>query len=663
MAVEYTPTGSPIAFTVPEYTDVADGPKLAKDLADDVAEKVSIPGRAETLLNKSLTAPTLTGTTTNSGTISGGTVSGATITSGTLGSALAAGSFKITGLADPTAAQDAVTKSWAESGMTSQLTIATTQATNAAASASSAASSASTATTQATNSASSATAAASSATAAASSATAASGSATSASGSASTATTQASTATTQASNAATSATLAQDWATKTASPVSGSDYGAKKYALDASSSASAAAGSATSASSDASAAAASAAAAATALDSFDDRYLGSKASAPLVDNDGNALVTGALFYLNTGASDVIGMYVFDGAGWVKASAAQTLSFTVFEYTATASQTTFSGADLNSVPLAYTVGLCQVYLNGVLLSPGDDYTASNGTSVVLASGASAGDSVVITAYASFGIANTYTQVQIDATFAPLISPALTGTPTAPTAAVDTNTTQLATTAYVVGQGYLKSATASSTYAPLASPTLTGTPAAPTAAADTNTTQVATTAFVVGQASSSTPGDPGTAAVGTSLKFARADHVHNKPTALTNVALTAPVETVTVSATAATGTINFDVKTQAVMYYTTNASANWTLNIRGDSGTSLNTLLATGQSVTLAFMVTNGATAYYQNGFTIDGSAVTPKWQSGAAPSAGNANSIDVYSITVVKTGSAAFTAFASLTKFA
>lgn len=88
-------------------------------------------------------------------------------------------------------------------------------------------------------------------------------------------------------------------------------------------------------------------------------------------------------------------------------------------------------------------------------------------------------------------------------APLASPALTGTPTAPTAAVDTNTTQVATTAYVVGQGYLKSATASSTYAPLASPSLTGTPTAPTAAFGTDTTQVATTAFVQDAVAAATP----------------------------------------------------------------------------------------------------------------------------------------------------------------
>lgn len=104
-------------------------------------------------------------------------------------------------------------------------------------------------------------------------------------------------------------------------------------------------------------------------------------------------------------------------------------------------------------------------------------------------------------------NYLTTATASSTYAPLASPALTGTPTAPTAAVDTNTTQLATTAYVIGQGYLKSSTASSTYAPLASPALTGTPTAPTAAAATNTTQIATTAFVqqeVPSASTSTAG---------------------------------------------------------------------------------------------------------------------------------------------------------------
>lgn len=132
---------------------------------------------------------------------------------------------------------------------------------------------------------------------------------------------------------------------------------------------------------------------------------------------------------------------------------------------------------------------------------------------------------------------------------------------------------------------------------------------------------------------------------------------------NSAIISACEGATVSATAATGTINFDVLTQAVLYYTTNASGNWTLNVRGNSGTTLNTVMATGQTLTIAFLVTNGATAYYQTALTIDGTSVTPKWQGGTAPAAGNASSIDSYVITIIKTGTSTFTALASQTKFA
>ena len=125
----------------------------------------------------------------------------------------------------------------------------------------------------------------------------------------------------------------------------------------------------------------------------------------------------------------------------------------------------------------------------------------------------------------------------------------------------------------------------------------------------------------------------------------------------------LEKVTASATAATGTINYDVTTQSVLYYTSNASANWTLNLRASSGTSLNTAMATGESVTVAFLVTQGSTAYYNNVVQVDGTAsgVTTKWQS-AVPAAGNASGIDVYTYTVIKTGSATFTVLASLTPF-
>lgn len=125
----------------------------------------------------------------------------------------------------------------------------------------------------------------------------------------------------------------------------------------------------------------------------------------------------------------------------------------------------------------------------------------------------------------------------------------------------------------------------------------------------------------------------------------------------------LERATVSATAATGTINYDVLTQSVLYYTTNASGNWTLNIRGNSGTTLNNLMAIGQSITVAFLVTNGGTAYYQTAFQIDGSSVTAKWQGGNAPTSGSTSSVDIYVVTIVKTGASTYTAFESQTKFA
>ena len=124
-----------------------------------------------------------------------------------------------------------------------------------------------------------------------------------------------------------------------------------------------------------------------------------------------------------------------------------------------------------------------------------------------------------------------------------------------------------------------------------------------------------------------------------------------------------ETTTVSATAATVTINYYINSQSVLYYTSNASANWTLNVAFSSGTSLNTALATGQTVTIAFLVTQGSTAYYASAMTIDGTSVTPKWQGGTAPTAGNASAVDVYTYTITKTASATYTVLASQTKFA
>jgi len=125
----------------------------------------------------------------------------------------------------------------------------------------------------------------------------------------------------------------------------------------------------------------------------------------------------------------------------------------------------------------------------------------------------------------------------------------------------------------------------------------------------------------------------------------------------------VEKITVSATAATGTINYDVITQAVLYYTSNASGNFTVNFRGNGSNTLNAIMSTGQSLTVAFLVTNAGTAYYNNAVTIDGSSITPEWQGGSAPSEGNTNSIDAYTYTIIKTGDASFTALAAQTQYA
>ena len=124
-----------------------------------------------------------------------------------------------------------------------------------------------------------------------------------------------------------------------------------------------------------------------------------------------------------------------------------------------------------------------------------------------------------------------------------------------------------------------------------------------------------------------------------------------------------EKVTTAAIAATGTINYDVLTQAVLNYTTDAGANWTLNIRGDGSNSLDSIMDTGESITVAHIVKQGSTPYYNSALQVDGSSITPEWQGGSAPSAGNASSLDVYSYTIIKTGSATFTALASQTQFA
>lgn len=145
-------------------------------------------------------------------------------------------------------------------------------------------------------------------------------------------------------------------------------------------------------------------------------------------------------------------------------------------------------------------------------------------------------------------------------------------------------------------------------------------------------------------------------------------------LTNKTLTSPrvdyaivrgmEEDVNIVAAAATGTINVDVLTASVWYYTSDASADFTLNVRGDGSNTLNSILPVGDSLTVVFLNTNGVTARRPTAYQIDGSAVTPRWQGGTAPSAGNASSIDAYTLTIIKTAATpTYVVLASQTRFA
>ena len=403
-----------------------------------------------TLTRKTLTTPTingatLTGTVTSTaninmtgGTITGLSSSGMSTTSATpknyvdaiLGSATAASTSATSAATSATSAAASATvaatsatsaATSASSSLTSQTaaaasqtaaatsatsaaasaTAAATSATSAAASATSAANSVSTIATYATNASNSATAAATSATSAAASATSAGGSATTASASASTATTQAAAAAASATSAAASATAAATSATSaaaSATTASNSAATATTQATAAATSATSAAASATAAATSATSAATSATSSATSFTSIDQKYLGAKASAPSFNNQGGALATGALYW-NTSNNT---MYVYNGSSWAASTA--NANITMYRYTASGGETSKSGADDNSATLAYAVGFEQVYVNGVLLVRGLDYTASTGSSITGLTPLVANDILVVLAFTAFSVAN-------------------------------------------------------------------------------------------------------------------------------------------------------------------------------------------------------------------------------------------------------------------
>jgi hypothetical protein len=201
-----------------------------------------------------------------------------------------------------------------------------------------------------------------------------------------------------------------DLTTKTyVDTILGSGTAAATSATAAASSATAAASSATGAANSATAAASSATSAAASFDSFDDRYLGAKSSAPSTDNDGDALQTGTLYFNTTTNS----MQVYGGSGFTAAGSSVNGTSSRQTYTATSGQTTFN--------ITYDAGFVDVYLNGVKLLAGTDFTATSGTAVVLASGATAGDILDLVAYGTFSLSTHYTKTESDARFAPIDDP--------------------------------------------------------------------------------------------------------------------------------------------------------------------------------------------------------------------------------------------------
>ena len=426
---------------------------------------VVIATAVQTLTNKTLTSPTISGSPVITGLSSAGmSASSATpkdYVDSILGSATAAATSAASAATSAaSAATSAGSSETSAIASASSATASATSATAAATSATSAAASASAAATSATSSATSATAAATSATSAAASATTAAASvatiagyATTASNSASAAATSATSASASATAAATSAssaaasaasivgdaaaaaTSAASASTSAASALTSATSAAASattaansvatiagYATTASNSASAAATSAASASTSATSAAADAASAttsassaltsatsaATTYDNFDDRYLGAKSSPPTLDNDGNALITGALYWNSVSAA----MFAWTGSAW--GSISSTADIFRYRYTAAGGETSESGPDDNGVTLSYLVGKEQVYLNGVLLVRAQDYVATNGTSIASLSPAlSAGDVLEIITFTAFDIATSIPNSILDA----------------------------------------------------------------------------------------------------------------------------------------------------------------------------------------------------------------------------------------------------------
>jgi hypothetical protein len=300
----------------------------------------------------------------------------------------------------------------------------------------------------------------------------------------------------------------------------------------------------------------------------------------------------------------------------------------WRFTAVGAETSVSGLDDLGATLSYNAGTEQVYLNGVLLVRTEDYLATTGTSVTGLTALAASDVIEVISFNATNVQITDALLETDINAK---GDLIVG------AAVDTATILASGTNGQV----LKVNTATTSGLEWGSDS---TYAQPT---------IGSTAITSG------------ATVTTIAGLTLTSPAINTAT-VTKPILVAPMERTSVSTSAATGTVTINVNTASTLYITASATSNWVLNVQGDATpTTLNSIMTTGDAITVAFLATQGATAYYNTSLQIDGttSGVTIEWQGGTAPAAGNVSGIDAYVYNIIKTASATYTVLASQTKFA